>query len=134
MRLVILESPFAGKGSNWIVRLWNRWMNIRYARAAMRDCLLKGDSPMASHLLYTQPGVLDDDQPDERQLGISAGLEWGRKAEATIVYIDRGISSGMKHGIRHAKEAVRPIVFRHLPGWSAEAPDLARLRVEYQLD
>ena len=50
LRRVILESPYAGD----IER------NVAYARAAMRDSLLRGEAPIASHLLYTQPGVLDD--------------------------------------------------------------------------
>ena len=53
MERVIIESPFAGDVDR----------NLRYARAAMRDCLLRGESPYASHLLYTQPGVLNDDIP-----------------------------------------------------------------------
>lgn len=47
MRLVIIESPFAGD----VVR------NLRYLRACMRDCLRRGEAPYASHALYTQPGV-----------------------------------------------------------------------------
>jgi hypothetical protein len=38
--------------------------------------LLRGESPIASHLLYTQPGILKDDVPEERPLGIEAGLAW----------------------------------------------------------
>ena len=45
---VILESPYAGD----IER------NIDYARKCLRHSLLLGESPIASHLLYTQIGVL----------------------------------------------------------------------------
>lgn len=89
-----------------------------YARAAMRDCLLRGEAPYASHLLYTQDGVLNDDYPDERALGIEAGLCWGKKASKTVVYIDLGISNGMAEGIQRAKREGRPIEQRTLPGWS----------------
>jgi hypothetical protein len=64
MRRVILESPFAGDVER----------NVRYARACVRDSLLRGEAPIASHLLYTQPGVLNDDIEAERQHGIDAGL------------------------------------------------------------
>jgi len=67
MRRVILESPYAGDVAT----------NVAYARRALRDCLLRGEAPFASHLLYTQPGVLDDTLPDERACGIEAGLIWG---------------------------------------------------------
>ena len=41
--------------------------NVAYARAAVRDSLLRGESPIASHLLYTQPGILKDSVSDEGQ-------------------------------------------------------------------
>ena len=107
-RRVILESPYAGDVET----------NLRYARAAMRDCLLRGEAPYASHLLYTQPGVLDDDDPGERQQGIDAGLAWGDAADAAVVYTDLGISAGMKYGIARHREAGRAIEFRTLAAWS----------------
>ena len=109
MRRVIVESPFAGDVD----------LNVRYARAALRDCLMRGEAPFASHLSYTQPGVLDDDIPEERALGIEAGLEWGFKAEATVVYTDLGISAGMRQGIDRARDEGRPIEMRSLPSWRA---------------
>ena len=54
---------------------------------------------IASHLLYTQPGILDDTIPDEREVGIAAGLEWAHVAEAMVIYTDRGISPGMQRAI-----------------------------------
>lgn len=104
MKLVIVESPYAGDVE----------ANIKYARACIRDCLLHGEAPIASHLLYTQPGVLDDNVPSERQHGIDAGLAWGEVADATVVYTDRGISKGMTYGIANAKAAGRLIVYRSL--------------------
>jgi len=102
MRRVILESPYAGDVE----------ANVEYARACLRDCLLRGEAPIASHLLYTQPGVLDDDNPEERKLGIDAGLEWGVHAEASVVYTDLGISTGMKYGIERASLEGRPVEYR----------------------
>lgn len=104
MILVLLESPFAG----------DTVLNEAYARACMRDCLLRGEAPFASHLLYTQPGVLDDTQPEERKLGIEAGLFWGQAAAKTVVYTDRGISPGMNHGIQMAQLAGREVEYRRL--------------------
>lgn len=104
MRRVIIESPYAGDVER----------NIAYARACLRDCLLRGEAPIASHLLYTQPGVLDDNVLEERRLGIEAGLAWGDLAEATIVYTDHGISRGMQYGIDRAEQKGRPIEYRKL--------------------
>lgn len=106
MRRVIVESPFAGDVER----------NVRYARAALRDCLSRGEAPIASHLLLTQAGVLDNTIPEERDLGIEAGLAWGVMAEATVVYNDLGISRGMMYGIRRARKEGRPIEFRTIPG------------------
>jgi hypothetical protein len=109
MRRVILESPYAGDVET----------NVEYARACVRDSLVRGEAPIASHLLYTQVGILDDTSTEERQLGIDAGLEWRSVAEATVVYTDRGISRGMQYGIDRAKEAGIPIEYRLLEGHSA---------------
>jgi hypothetical protein len=110
MRLVLLESPY--KGKDWS----DVGENLRYARACMRDALLRGEAPFASHLLYTQEGVLDDKAPEDRERGIVAGLLWGERAEATVVYIDRGIGEGMKRGIKRARELGRPVEYRSLYG------------------
>lgn len=104
MRLVIVESPFKGDVP----------ANIDYARACVRDALRRGEAPIASHLLYTQPGILDDNDVMERQWGINAGLAWRAVAEASVVYIDRGISEGMKFGIAAAEQAGLDIEYRTL--------------------
>ena len=108
MRRVIIESPFAGDVET----------NLRYLRAAMRDCLLRGEAPFASHGLYTQPGVLDDDIPSEREHGIQAGFAWRSASDLTVVYTDLGITRGMDYGIKHAEKDGRPIEFRQIEGWS----------------
>lgn len=104
MRRVILETPYAGDVER----------NLQYARECMRDCLLRGEAPYASHLLYTQEGVLDDNNPEERKLGIEAGFLWREGASATVVYTDYGISNGMKQGIQDAEVKGRPIEYRKL--------------------
>ena len=106
MRRVILESPYGTTDSKILYR------NEIYARDAMHDCLKRGDAPMVSHLLYTQ--VLRDSDPDERALGIEAGLTWGPAAEASVVYIDFGITPGMEKGIARANEEGRPVEFRRI--------------------
>lgn len=115
MRRVILESPYAGTSSWRLVAFVQRAANRRYARACMRHSLTFGEAPIASHLLYTQPGVLRDGDVHERQWGIDAGLAWASQAQATVVYVDRGISRGMKYGIEHARRAGRPVEMRKLP-------------------
>jgi len=109
MPLVIIESPFAGDIET----------NIKFARACMRDALLNGEAPFASHLLYTQDGILDDKIFGERSLGIEAGLTWGKRANKTVVYTNLGITKGMEKGIQRAKDEGRAVEFRELKNWSA---------------
>lgn len=105
MRRVILESPFAG---NWYQRLLNR----SYARLCLKDCLMRGEAPFASHMLY--PQVLRDDVPAQREWGIASGFAWLEIADASVVYIDRGISDGMNAGIDAARREGVPVEYRSL--------------------
>lgn len=107
MRLVIVESPYAG----------NVDRHIQYAREAIRDCLHRGEAPIASHLLYTQPGILVDELPSERALGMVAGQAWYAVAHAAVVYEDLGISPGMQAGIDEATRHGLPIIARSLDAW-----------------
>ncbi len=120
MKRVILESPYAG----------NIELNVRYARACLRDSLMRGEAPIASHLLYTQPGVLQDEIQAERQHGIDAGLEWRTVAEGTVVYTNLGISKGMEYGISMAKTVGLPIEYRELKCWR-ERPVACKGASEY---
>lgn len=79
---------------------------------------MKGEAPIASHLLYTQPGVLRDHIDHERQRGIDAGLAWRHVADATVVYCDLGVTAGMHYGIQAATVVGIPIEYRTL-GWQA---------------
>lgn len=101
---VILESPFAGDVE----------ANISYGRRCMADCLSRNEAPFASHLLYTQDGVLDDTLSHERERGIMAGFAWGEVADKVVVYTDRGISSGMQLGIDGAVKKGLPVEYRTL--------------------
>lgn len=118
-RLVVVESPYAArKGDQWDPEGVEE--NLRYLRAALHDCLKRGEAPYASHALYTQLGVLNDEIPEERKQGIEAGFAWNRQAEVSVFYVDKGISSGMRQGIKNAVEANRPIEIRNLPEFAAE--------------
>lgn len=104
--LVLIESPFKGELER----------NLRYARVAMRHAFFEhGEYPFASHLLY--PGILDDNDPIERALGIEAGLAWGACAKRTVVYTDLGLSDGMRLGIERARSLGRPVELRRIPYW-----------------
>lgn len=110
IKRVIVETPFRGFTPE------EQQANIKYARACAHDCLVNhNEAPFLSHLLYPQEGILNDAIPEERQLGIDAGLAWGSVAQTTVVYTDLGISEGMEYGIKDALKAGRHIEFRNLP-------------------
>lgn len=96
MKRVILESPYAGDVET----------NIKYARLCVKHSLSLGESPIASHLLYTQDGILDDNIPDERMQGINAGLAWKEVADLQVFYVDYGISKGMQYAMDYAKKKI----------------------------
>jgi hypothetical protein len=85
MKRAVLESPFAG----------NVERNIAYAKLCVRDMLKRGEAPIASHLLFTQPGILNDGDAEERKLGIAAGHAWLTVADIVVFYVDFGMSRGM---------------------------------------
>jgi hypothetical protein len=97
VRRVILESPYAGDVDR----------NVAYARRALLDSLKRGESPLASHLIYTQ--VLDDLVAEQRTLGLSAGHAWISVAEAMVCYVDHGVSRGMQAAIEAAEHAGIPV-------------------------
>jgi hypothetical protein len=110
MKRVVIESPYAGNVAE----------NLAYAKRCVLDCLQRNEAPYASHLFFTQDGLLDDLVPAERFLGINAGFAWGTVAELVAVYVDRGLSPGMQQGIDRAIEAKQAIEFRSLEGAHVE--------------
>jgi hypothetical protein len=114
----IIESPYAGDVTQ----------NLRYVRACMRDCFERGEVPFASHALYTQPGVLDDNVSEERTQGIDAGfavadalLRAPRVLDAPLpqvaVYTDLGLSRGMAAAVQRWKEKRVYVIYRQLKHW-----------------
>ena len=128
MKKVVIESPYAAN-QDLVEEFMQRkrctraqaekhvlMKNIEYLRACMHDSLMRGEAPYASHALYTQPGVLDDTLPQEREHGMRAGFVWRDAADKTVVYADRGVSRGMEYGIEHAEETGHPVEYRKLGG------------------
>ena len=102
--LVIIESPYKGKVKQ----------NLAYAKKCMFDSLMRGESPFASHLLYTQ--VLDDAIKKQRLMGMDRAFNWYKHADLMAIYIDKGISNGMKKGIAVAEKFGIEMVYRSLDG------------------
>ncbi len=123
MRLVIVESPYAGFTTN----------NTDYARAAMVDSIRLGEAPIASHLLYTQPGILKDGVETERELGIALGLAWREVAELQVFYTDLGWSPGMIKAFKQCLKEKRKFELRALYG-AVLVPPIDFHRIAYYRD
>ena len=105
MRAAIVESPFKtteivfANGEKFIIE---EAQNVLYAKACCLWALDNGFSPYASHLFFTQ--FLDDAIPEERKLGIEAGITWGRLAGERLFFVDRGFTEGMVYGYEAAEK------------------------------
>lgn len=106
MKRVVVESPYAGDVQ----------ANLAYAIRAVRDSLNLGEAPFASHLLYTQPGLLDDNMPEERRQGLASGHAWTCVAHLSAFYTDRGWSPGMLQALAVCQESGWEVEFRALDG------------------
>ena len=102
---VVVESPFAGG-----------FGNVRYGRECLRDCIHRGESPFASHLLYAQKGLLDDSIAAERKKGMEAAAAWLEVCDFVCVYMDLGITPGMVAGVVHATRLGKQIRLRWIRG------------------
>lgn len=82
---------------------------IAYARKAMADCIQRGEVPFASHLIYTQPGILDDNVRAERERGFYCRGAMVMACHRLAVYTDFGISKGMQHALDVAAQTNMPV-------------------------
>lgn len=88
--------------------------NVEVARTLCRMAVKAGCAPFAPHLLYTQ--FLDEDDPTQRDLGISLGLRFMEACDKVWVYVGEGISEGMRREIKHARLLAKRIVeIREVP-------------------
>jgi len=120
LKRVVLESPYSG----------DVHANLEFAKRCIKDCLRRGEAPIASHLLFTQRGILNDNDAHERKAGIAAGHAWIEVAELVVVYVDRGVSEGMKEGIRAARRARINVEVRKLPEMDSETFDKYKKEVD----
>lgn len=117
MKLVMVESPFRGNG--W-AKLSKEEQDAVYARnkayavRCVHDSLTRGEAGFAMHLHF--PLALDDTKPEERELGIAAGLAWSAAAELVAVYTDLGITEGMERAIKRAEWNAIRVELRTLAG------------------
>lgn len=88
--------------------------NIEVAKALCRKAVDMGYAPFAPHLLYTL--FLDDDDPEQRALGIQLGLQFMDACDEVWVYVGDGKSDGMNTELERAHRLGKPTTeIREIP-------------------
>lgn len=106
LRRVVVETPYRAT----LERTTEQ--HRLYLTHALRDCVMRQESPYASHGLLIE--ALDDDDPVERALGMKCGWAWAEKADAVVIYCDLGVSPGMRESIALYEKMGLPIERRKL--------------------
>ena len=96
-KLIFVSSKLRGDMEN----------NMKLAECLCRIVALRGFVPIAPHIIFTR--FLDDNSPNERELGLSCGLELLKLCHEMWVFNfaesdDSGISTGMQLEIDLAKK------------------------------
>lgn len=113
----IIESPYAPFSKNHeALAVIELARNEAYLNACMADSFARGETPFASHGIYTRRNhgvkVLDDTIPEERKKGMKAGFDVAHALHLYTVttpanvakfvrlfYTDRGWTEGMVDGM-----------------------------------
>jgi len=107
LQCVLLETPSSGNENSTIYE--------KYAKACLRDSLLRNEAPFSAYLLYKQPGIISEDSSIEKTRSIEAELSWSKVCSKVVVYNDYGISYDMKKNIENAlKEKDHIVEYRSL--------------------
>jgi len=106
MKRVMIESPFKATTKKDKITYYD------YLRDCVKDSLDRGEAPFASHGFYTL--FLNDDVPEERRQGMTAGNKWAAKADLIAFYLDHGMSEGMMEAFNKAMVRKQIMVFRSL--------------------
>lgn len=114
MKLIFVASPYSRDVEK----------NIEFAKEACRHVLNEGNAFFCPHLLY--PQILDDDNLEERKLGINMGKEFLDKCDELWVFGNR-ISSGMFEEIEFARRKGIPI--KRIMELDMQTNELAPLRL-----
>lgn len=110
-----IEIPEAHKFTKVYICSPYRGDTKKNAAAAIEYCryaIDKGVIPIAPHIYLTQ--FLNDDIPEQRELGLQIGLEALADCSEVWVFGDY-ISEGMKQEIVTALEAGQKVVIKHIP-------------------
>lgn len=104
MEPIVIESPYRELGKKRI--------NKAYLKRCILDCIARGETPYASHRMLTD--ALDDNIPEQRTVGLMAGIAMARVLRNVAFYVDLGWSEGMLEARAAYDEAAIPYEIRRL--------------------
>jgi hypothetical protein len=102
MKSAYICSPYRAKDEAELDR------NIDYAQEITRKALLAGYAPITPHLYLTQ--CLNESIPEERDIGMAAGLNLMKQCDFVVVGIRYGVSEGMERELQEAERLKLDIV------------------------
>lgn len=86
-------------------------MFYRYAKRAVKDCLNRGEAPLASHIFFYE-FFNNNLIQTERDMGFISQVSWIKDCDMVVVYMDFGITQAMKAALDVAKLKNRRIEYR----------------------
>lgn len=102
MKIVMVESPFE-PSADVVAQYRGRYsraellrQNLVYARLCLTNAIGRGETPLASHLLYSQVEV-------EQEVRDKAAAEMYNRADLAALYVDLGVSEEMREAQEYAK-------------------------------
>ncbi|HXJ94189.1 MAG TPA: hypothetical protein VMT20_15180 [Terriglobia bacterium] len=95
MTVTVIASPWSGLGAGDKAKA--------YLRACIRDSLARDEIPWASHAMLAWTRALYEEDEEQRAEGILVSKKMIVKCELVAVYVDHGISAGMKEEEIYAK-------------------------------
>jgi hypothetical protein len=102
-KLVCIESP---------------WRNFALARpylsACIRDAVMRGEVPIASHAMFCVASDFNDEVDADRALGLTAARVMIQNCQLVAVYCDHGISEGMRRAMEFAFSINKPVETRRI--------------------
>lgn len=107
-KLIYVCSPLRGDSTGDNVRP-TALANMIKAEKHCKDVLVAGHIPIAPHVMFS--GILHDENPNERQTALEAGLELVRRCDELWVFGGGYISEGMAEELKLARELDRPIKY-----------------------
>lgn len=113
--LVVVESPWRGLANK---RLPDPYAKSKhYLRQCLRDCLVRGEIPWASHAVLAWTRALYEEDADQRAEGIQVCKDMiQHHAQKVVLYVDFGITTGMHEALIWARMHGKPTEERRIYG------------------